>query len=367
MKLYFICLFTLLMSGCGGDEPEQQLTPPANLTVQVNINPDNSGKVVLVASAQNANFFNVYFGETPNETPFKTNDGKASWQYAASGNYTVRVQAHVTDDVFITETKNISITRQAANGGVLIPTTGYSTPETYAGMNLVWRDEFEGASLNTGNWTFETGTGTNGWGNNELQYYRQENTSLQNGFLVIAAKKETFQGRDYTSSRIITKDKRSFRYGRVDIRAALPKGQGIWPALWMLGSNIATAPWPACGEIDIMEMVGGNGRENTIHGTAHWDNNGQHANYGQGNTLTSGIYADEFHVFSIVWTETSIKWYRDDILYNTVDVTPAGLSEFKNEFFFVFNVAVGGNWPGSPDTSTAFPQNLIVDYIRVFQ
>jgi beta-glucanase (GH16 family) len=355
------------MSGCGEDEPEQQLTLPSDLTVEVNINPDNSGKVSVITSAQNANFFNIYFGETQNETPVKVSDGKASWQYAESGDYTIRVQAHVTDDAFITETKSISVTRQVITGGVVIPATGYTTPETYSGMDLVWQDEFGGSSLNSSYWTYEIGTGSNGWGNNELQYYRQENTSLQNGFLVITAKKEAFQGRDYTSSRIITKDKKSFRYGRVDIRAALPKGQGIWPALWMLGSNIGTVPWPACGEIDIMEMIGGNGRENTVHGTVHWDNNGQYANYGQGNTVGSGIYADEFHVFTIIWNETSIKWYRDDILYNTVDITPAGLNEFKNEFFFIFNVAVGGNWPGSPDTSTTFPQNLIVDYIRVFQ
>jgi len=366
MKLYIITLFTLLLSGCGDDGPEQELTPPSNLTVAVTVNTDNSGKVAVVATAVNANFFNIYFGEDEDEIPLKVADGKGSYQYAASGEYAIRVQAHTTDDVFISDTENVTVTRQGT-GGVVIPTTGYTTPETYDGMTLVWQDEFEGTSLNTNDWIFETGTGSNGWGNNELQYYRQENTTVQDGFLIISAKKESFQGQDYTSSRIITKDKQSFQYGRIDIRAALPKGQGIWPALWMLGENFGSVGWPASGEIDIMEMIGGNGRENTVHGTVHWDNNGQYASYGQGNTLTAGTFADEFHVFSIVWNETSITWYRDDIQFNVVDITPAALSEFKNEFFFIFNVAVGGNWPGSPNTSTTFPQHMIVDYVRVFQ
>lgn len=245
--------------------------------------------------------------------------------------------------------------------------TGYSTPLSYTGMTLMWQDEFDGPELNPDFWSFELGTGSNGWGNNELQYYKKENTSFQDGHLIVTAKKEIFSERDYTSSRLITKDKKSFQYGRVDIRAALPKGQGIWPALWMLGSNIATVPWPACGEIDIMEMIGGSGRENTVHGTVHWDNNGQYAYYGKGKTLASGTYADEFHVFSIVRTATAITWYVDDVQFNVVDITPPALSEFKNEYFFIINLAVGGNWPGSPNTTTTFPQHLVVDYIRAFE
>ena len=166
---------------------------------------------------------------------------------------------------------------------------------------------------------------------------------------------------------MITRGKQSFQYGRVDIRAALPKGQGIWPALWMLGSNFTSVGWPASGEIDIMEMVGGSGRENTVHGTVHWQHDGQHANFGGDVTLPSGTFNDEFHVFSIVWTSSRITWYMDNQEYHAIDTTPAQLSEFRNSFFFIFNVAVGGNWPGSPDNTTTFPQYLIVDYIRVFQ
>ena len=245
------------------------------------------------------------------------------------------------------------------------PLGGYETPTSYPGYTLAWNDEFSGAALNTSDWTYETGGG--GWGNNEWQYYRAENTSVANGYLTIEARQENFGGRNYTSSRLITKDKQSFRYGRIDIRAVMPEGQGIWPALWMLGSNISTVGWPRSGEIDIMEMVGGSGREDTVHGTGHWDNNGSNASYGGDYTLNSGTFADEFHVFTIEWDSSVIRWFVDDVQYHALSITSAGLSEFREEFFFIFNIAVGGNWPGYPDGSTSFPQRMLVDYVRVFE
>ncbi len=249
-----------------------------------------------------------------------------------------------------------------------IPTTGYVTPETYADYTLVWQDEFQGTSLDEACWNYEIGNGSSGWGNNELQYYKSENVSLvQNDYLVIEAKQQIQSGFNYTSSRLTTQNKKSYKYGRVDIRAVLPKGKGLWPALWMLGDNITTVGWPSCGEIDIMEMVGGPNKDNTVHGTIHWKDNGNNVNYGNSHVLSDGIFADEFHVFSIVWDESLIKWYMDDIQYGAADITPTELSEFQESFFFIFNVAVGGNWPGSPDASTVFPQRMIVDYIRVFQ
>lgn len=248
-----------------------------------------------------------------------------------------------------------------------IPATGYSTPETYAGKTLVWRDEFNGTSLDLNAWTFETGAG--GWGNNELQYYRPENTFFSAGNLIIEARKENFGGSAYTSSRIITKGKKEFKFGRIDIRAALPEGQGIWPALWMLGGNISTVNWPACGEIDIMELIGN--QPNRVYGTAHYGaNTGDHQSKGNSKALSgTAHFSDEFHVFSIVWEQDKITWLLDDVAYH--EITPSTIAPaaypFNQDFFFIFNVAAGGQWPGDPDGSTNFPQRMIVDYVRVFQ
>ena len=243
---------------------------------------------------------------------------------------------------------------------------GYTTPTSYPGFDLVWEDEFDGNALNTNDWTYEFGTGDNGWGNNELQSYSDQNTTVSNGFLFIEARREG--ANNYSSSRIITRDKQSFQYGRVDIRALLPKGQGIWPALWMLGSNFSSVGWPRCGEIDIMELVGGGeGKDDVVHGTVHWEQGGQRALFGGDYQLPTGIFNDEFHVFSIIWTDNAIRWLMDDIEYHVIDTSPAELDEFRNSFFFIFNVAVGGDWPGSPDGSTEFPQMMVVDYVRVFQ
>jgi hypothetical protein len=262
-----------------------------------------------------------------------------------------------------------TITDDDTENPLTIPTTGYSTPLTYPGKTLVWADEFDGTSLNSAWWTPEIGNGQSGWGNNELQFYRAENTSLQSGNLIIEARKENFSGSEYTSSRLITKGKKEFKYGRIDMRAALPKGQGIWPALWMLGSNISQVNWPACGEIDIMELVGN--LPNRVYGTVHFGASlGEHQERSASKALTgAATFNDEYHVFSLVWEKDLIKWYIDDVQYH--QVTPADLGTapypFNQEFFFIFNLAVGGNWPGSPDASTVFPQRLIVDYVRVFQ
>jgi beta-glucanase (GH16 family) len=146
----------------------------------------------------------------------------------------------------------------------------------------------------------------------------------------------------------------------------MPEGQGMWPALWMLGSNHLQVGWPTCGEIDIMEMIGGDERENIVYGTAHW-NQGGLVSSGQSMTNQSGKLSEEHHVYSIIWDEQSIRWFFDDINYNTIDITSEALSAFHDNFFFIMNIAVGGNWPGSPDNTTLFPQWMIVDYIRVFQ
>ncbi|MCH1613943.1 MAG: glycoside hydrolase family 16 protein [Flavobacteriales bacterium] len=329
---------------------------PTNLECTIT-NVDNSGVVEIQATATNENFFTFIFMNATDSTIITSTNGSASYSYSSSGTYFIKTRANLTSSQYIERIDSVTISFSVNN-------TGYTTPLNYPNYTLSWNDEFNGTSLSN-DWTHELGNGNNGWGNNELQYYREQNTSLENGYLKITAKQEYYGGKNYTSSRIKTQGNVSHTYGRIDIRAKLPFGQGIWPALWMLGENFSSVGWPSCGEIDIMEMIGGNGyNDRTVHGTAHWESNG-HAEYGGSNSLSSGRFADEFHVFSIIWTPSSIVWLRDDIQYQVIDIT--NLSAFHNNFFFIFNLAVGGNWPGSPNASTIFDQTLLVDYIRVFQ
>ena len=186
--------------------------------------------------------------------------------------------------------------------------------------------------------------------------------------MIIEAKKESFGSQEYTSARIITKDKIEFMHGRVDIRAKLPEGQGIWPALWMLGANINQAGWPACGEIDIMELVGH--EPGTVHSTIHYgSSNSDHQYTGKDKSLPGGEkFSEKFHVFSLLWQNNSMTFLMDDeevVSYNASQIN--GHYPFNQPFFFIFNIAVGGNWPGEPNASTVFPQQMVIDYIRVFQ
>lgn len=227
---------------------------------------------------------------------------------------------------------------------------------------LVWSDEFTSGPLDPSVWNYELGA--SGWGNNELEEYTNsiDNVHIDSGYLHITALKPS--GSSYTSGRITTKGKKEFTYGRVDIRAKLPEGQGMWPALWMLGSNISTAGWPKCGEIDIMELLGQS--PSMVHGTAHWDSNGHQSRTGDF-SLTAGKFSAGFHIFSLVWTPDALKWYVDNQQYFYLSRTDISTFPFDLPEFFIFNVAVGGNWPGNPDASTTFPQNMIVDYIRFYQ
>ena len=250
-----------------------------------------------------------------------------------------------------------------------IPTSGATSPTSYSGRDLIWQDEFNGNSLDRSNWNYELGDGCDqgicGWGNNELQWYTDRNASIVGDeYLVITAKRESSNGKEYTSSRITTEDKFEFKYGRVDIRAALPGGKGLWPALWMLGTS--GGEWPRNGEIDIMEC-GKGGNDDLVSGTVHWDNNGNYAQFGNDKSFSNGDLQNNFHVYSIEWSANVIRWYVDDVQYHVIDTSPGDLSEFRNDFYLLFNVAVGGDFPGDPDSSTSFPQFMVVDYIRVFQ
>jgi beta-glucanase (GH16 family) len=247
---------------------------------------------------------------------------------------------------------------------------GITTPDSYPGLTLVWAEEFEGPQVDPDAWTFEIGDGCPnlcGWGNNELQYYTDEekNAKIADGKLIVSAVKKPGYN-EYSSARMITKGKKEFQYGRIDVRARLPYGQGIWPAIWMLGANIDEVGWPRCGEIDIMELVGH--LPKVSHGTAHYDVDGW-ASKGSSYALTTGqTFSDEFHVFSILWEMNTIKWYVDYNKFFELSAETVGSTyPFNNPFFFILNIAVGGNWPGNPDETTVFPQTMEIDYIRVFQ
>jgi len=299
MRYYtFLLLGTaMILASCQKDEAEPNAVKPTNLKTEIEISNDNPGLVEVSATASNTNYYKMEFFTDEGSEIVDAEDGTASFTYQKSGTYAVITRAYASFEYFIQHLDSVTVdVPEVDPDPVGIPDSGYSTPMSYPGYNLVWNDEFEGTSLSS-DWTFELGTGNNGWGNSELQYYREENAEVRDGMLVITAKEENFGGRNYTSSRIITQGAQSFQYGRIDIRAAVPYGQGIWPALWMLGDNFNTVGWPRCGEIDIMEMVGGSpradGGDNKVFGTIHWDNNGTKADFGGSTTVSdSGLFFD---------------------------------------------------------------------------
>jgi beta-glucanase (GH16 family) len=249
-----------------------------------------------------------------------------------------------------------------------------------SGWTLTWSDEFEGpdgSAVDPTRWVHDVG-GT-GWGNNELEYYTDgtQNAVVTGGNLVITA---TTAGAsaytcsypangpcEYTSARLLTQNKFSQEYGLFEARIQIPEGQGLWPAFWMLGANIATSPWPACGEIDIMENIGSEPTLN--HGSLHapgFPGAGLTGAY----TLPSGNLGDAFHTYAVQWEPTAIRFYVDDQLYETQtpsDAPAGGTWEFDHAFFLLLNVAVGGSYPGAPDSTTVFPQTMKVDWVRVYE
>ncbi len=251
------------------------------------------------------------------------------------------------------------------------PVTIFNPPEGY---ELVWHDEFENENIDLSKWEFEVNAA--GGGNNELQYYtdRSENAYIESGKLVIKAIHSTYTGddgvRDYTSARIRTKNHGDWLYGRFEIRAKLPVGQGLWPAIWMLPTDWEYGSWASSGEIDIMELLGQ--EPDRVYGTIHyggeWPNN---VHTGTSFRLSNQNFTNQFHVFALEWEETEMRWYVDDSLYATQHEWYTSEAEypapFDKRFHMILNVAVGGNWPGNPDNSTVFPQEMIVDYVRVFQ
>ena len=238
-------------------------------------------------------------------------------------------------------------------------------------FELVWSEEFNYTGFPDSKiWNMEVGN--NGGANNEKQYYTQndkDNCWVENGSLVITGLKENLGGQAYTSARINTRGKAEFMYVKIEARTKLPYGQGIWPAFWTLGANIGEVGWPKCGEMDIMELIGGSGaRDRTTYGTNHWANaSGAHAYQGGNKSLPSGKFADDFHVFSYVWNKTTAYWYLDGVQFYTMNISSSVMSEFHQKYFIILNLAVGGDWPGVPDGTTVFPQKFEIDYVRVYQ
>lgn len=247
-------------------------------------------------------------------------------------------------------------------------------PAPDSAWTLVWSDEFEGTVLNGAKWSVQTGDGCDqslcGWGNNELQWYQAANVSLGGGLLTITARAEPAGGRAYTSARIRTAGKGDWTYGRVEVRARLPLGRGLWPAIWMLPTDGVYGGWAASGEMDIMELVGHEPAR--VHGTLHYGGPAP-ANVFSGDSydLPSGTFADDFHVFAMEWEEGEIRWYVDGNHYQTQTQWYSSAAPFPapfdQRFHLIMNVAVGGNWPGNPDAGTVFPQTLEVDYVRVYR
>ncbi len=254
-----------------------------------------------------------------------------------------------------------------------------SAPSAQADYSLVWSDEFDGGSLNTDNWTIDIGDGCPdlcGWGNEELEYYRAENVDVVDGNLVLTTREEYYGGRYFTSGKVHTRDKQSFLYGRIEARAKIPTGGGMWPAFWMMPQDDAYGGWAASGEIDIMESANST---NWIDGTIHYGGSWPANQYSGGSYNPGGTnFADDYHVYAIEWEPEEIRWYVDGVLYSTKyswlwysDGAPGNpLAPFDQDFYLILNAAIGGTYTGCtyPGCITAdLPQEFLIDYVRVYQ
>jgi len=347
IKSLVVILFLQLFISCGGGDDggsSSSSVTPTNLIINSEIvgvttalpNGDGSGIVNFSVSATNATSYKILIeGQTINSTSGIFN---YTFNQAGTNTYTVYVSAY-NGSKFISANKNITV---------------YVTP------TLAWSDEFDvDGAPNSAKWGYDTGNG--GWGNNELQNYtnRPENSIVSGGTLKIITLKEDFGGSNYTSARLKTQSKFSFKYGRVEIRAKLPAGAGTWCALWMLGDNISSLGWPACGEIDIMEHLGAS--PNVIHGSLHYPGHSGGSADSSSTTISNATSA--FHLYSVDWNATTIKFYVDGVLFKTF-ANSSGLA-FNNNFFLIFNNAMGG-WGGTVDpafTSSTYE----IDYVRVYQ
>lgn len=246
------------------------------------------------------------------------------------------------------------------------------TSDTPEGYKLVWADEFDDSNISTSNWVYETGDGTDyglpiGWGNNERQIYTTaaENSSIKsedgNSVLAITALSDGNGG--FTSAKLTTKNKMTMRFGRIDVKAKMPKGQGLWPAIWMLGYNIDEISWPGCGEIDLVEILGH--EPSTLYSTIHYTNSEKKHGQVQNIFNSSSSLSDGFHVYTLDWSPQSLTFSLDGTELRQMQIE-GDMKEYLRHFYLILNVAVGGNWAGDPDEATSFPQSMYVDYVRVY-
>jgi PKD repeat protein len=337
-------VFACILAACSKAGTDTAKTAPSNLVINTTISTDGSGNVDFTATATNATSYLFDFGNGIAQT---VTTGTVTHRYtnAGSNTYTVTVTAKNSSVLTIQKSVNITVT---------------VTPHVPV---LVWSEEFDtdGAPDAT-KWGYDIGTGSGGWGNNELEYYtnRPENAIVEGGVLKIKAIQEMYSGSAYTSARLLSKDKFAFTYGKVEAKAKLPEGVGTWPAIWMLGSDVGTAGWPACGEIDIMEHLG---RDlNKIYSTLHYP--GRSGGNADGATKTISNATTAFHTYSLEWSADAIKISVDDQVIHTV--VNSGSIPFNHNFFFILNVAMGGGFAGPVDP--AFTNaTMEVDYIRVYQ
>ncbi len=346
-SIRLVVLF-LVTSGCSKSSSNPSgntQTTPSNLVVTAVASTDGSGNVSFTATATNAATYIYEYGNGIIET---VATGVVTHKYTIIGNITYTVNVTAKSSSGQTISKSIQVTVNTAGGGA--PT-------------LVFSDEFNtNGAPDPAKWGYDIGTGSGGWGNNELQYYtsRPENVIVQGGVLKINALKESYLGSAYTSARLLSKGKYSFKYGRIEVRAKFPTGVGTWPAAWMLGDNINTVGWPACGEIDIVEHLG---RDlNKIYGTLHYP--GRSGGNANGNTILVPAATTAFHTYAVEWNASTIQIYVDAQLYHTVGNSAA--IPFNQNFFILLNMAMGGNFGGAIDP--AFTNATYeIDYVRVYQ
>lgn len=392
-NLFFLLL---LFAGCGKDP----VNPPADPYVKISISDvsmaeGNSGTTVFPFSVtlEKAQSQEVVVNYNTMEMSAKAGEDFEAVSNGvlrfAPGETEKKININVVTDtnregddefqVKLTST-NIGMFAKGSGKGTIvnddeslnISNEGYDAPTNYTGYQLAWSDEFNGNSLDLSSWSFENGDGCPnicGWGNNELEYYtdRPQNLFFQDGKLVIEARKESYNGKNYTSSKILTRGKKVMKYGRIDVRAKLPRGRGIWPAIWMMPQSSVYGGWPKSGEIDIMEMLGH--EPSKVYGTVHYGPGPGSTQISRPYSLSSSSFYDQFHVFSLEWSQDELKWYVDNQLFSTVKKADVGSNTwpFNEEFYLIINLAVGGNWPGNPDANTSFPQWMILDYVRAYK